>query len=165
MTLGQSQFNSGSVMPMVTDNGSRIEISVVFSGGEPTQADTTWNAPEQPTTAQPEAKGKGLIEKTKNAAILGLIKQGTFSIINRVGGYTGDYILQNRINTIGKISGIIGTIATLNPVAIASVGVSLTIAEIDRQVNFQKADIQARVISQISGNSSVNRSRGSGRYI
>lgn len=155
--------------PNFNDSGERIQIGVSFSDGATPETDETWNAPENKSNAQPKTKTKVLIDQVKGATVFNIAKQGVSSGLNRIGTYTGNYVLQNQINTtasmIGLGTSIITGIATGNYALLAMQVVQIGIAQVDLAVGYMKADRQSDIMNQIKNISATSKSRGGGKYV
>lgn len=145
------------------------EIKVFFGDNGPFEDDNQWNPPEAQRKRQFQTQeGENNGSRLANSFGFQLVKTGIVTISQRVGAYTGNYIAQNAIDNMATVLGYSGSIAMAvagNPIPLLMEAVSTGIRMADYQAGVTKGNIQAQILSQLTGTSASNRSRGSGGKI
>lgn len=120
----------------------------------------------QETSTQPnnEAKSKKGKENTKqkaiNAALVNAGKQIASYGISQYGNLTGNTIRQRQIDNALQVGSYIGQIIAGGWVGAISVGVQLTTQGINNAITTTKANQQAELLYQRSGNVTIDGGRG-----
>jgi hypothetical protein len=156
---------------------SQGEIKITISGnvGEKDIANNN-KAKAIPSPNLPEATGSTQVQSTlaQNAAFFAFastiqnqIKRVANTAVNNIGNLTGDYILQNRVNTainIAQFTAGFAVAATQGPVGLSIWGISTSFTEIFKQADFaiqmEKARINQNYLLSKNGQVLRDSSRG-----
>lgn len=120
----------------------------------------------QETSTQPDAeeKSKKGKENTKqkaiNAALIRAGKQIAAYGVSQYGDLTGNTIRQRQIDDALQIGSYVGQIVTGGWVGAISVATELAIGAIGNAINTRKANQQAELLYQRSGNITIDGGRG-----
>ena len=127
-----------------------IEIVIRKTQEQSTQGQTT-----QPT------KGKeSTTQRAVNTALINAGKQLASYGISQYGNLTGNTIRQRQIDNALQIGSYIGQIAVGGWVGAIAVGVQLTTAGINNAITTRRANQQAELLYQRSGNITIDGGRG-----
>jgi hypothetical protein len=151
-----------------------IRITIEGNIGEKDIGGSTGKKPQMPESSAESPAGKN--EFIKNAAffafatqIEGQLKRVGQAAINNVGNLTGDYILQNRINTALNVANFASgffVAASAGPAGLATWAVSTTVGEGLRQLEYAVQMEKARTNQQylLSKNGEVLRDNSRGGF-
>lgn len=122
----------------------------------------TQDTSTQNTTKQTkDTKGKEDIErKAINTALINAGKQLASYGLSQYGNITGNTIRQRQIDNTLQIASYVGQVLAGGWVGAISVGVQLTTSGISNAVATRKANQQAELLYQRSGNVTLNGGRG-----
>lgn len=122
----------------------------------------TQDTSTQSTTKQnKDTKGKEDVQqKAINTALINAGKQLASYGLSQYGNITGNTIRQRQIDNSLQIASYVGQILAGGWVGAISVGVQLTTAGINNTVSTRKANQQAELLYQRSGNVTLNGGRG-----
>lgn len=119
---------------------------------------------EQSTQPSGEEKNKKGKENTKqkaiNSALLQAGKQLASYGVSQYGNLTGNTIRQRQIDNALQVGSYIGQIAVGGWVGAIAVGVQLTTAGINNAITTRRANQQAELLYQRSGNITIDGGRG-----
>lgn len=145
------------------------DIKVNFGSQDPSAIQDTrdihWAEGEKVSALKSPEKTSALIEALSVNYAFDLGKRAFSTITGRIGSYTGDYLLQNRVNNFTTLGQLGLSLATGNPVMIANSIINIGIGAADLQMNMTKANIEASSLASLTNTSTVNRSRGTGGKI
>ena len=113
------------------------------------------------TTPQKETKGKENVQrKAINTALIQAGKQLASYGLSQYGNLTGNTIRQRQMDDALQIGSYIGQIVAGGWVGAIAVGVQLTTSAINNSIVSRKANQQAELLYQRSGNITLNGGRG-----
>jgi hypothetical protein len=139
---------------------------VVEFGGDPEQdeRDLSWKGSDQkrkdPT--QPRSSVLNFKNLVQGGYAFNLGRQVFTTATGRIGQYTGNYLIQNRVNNALTSLSILGALASGNPTAIISATIQIGVTMADFNMKITQANIEAEGIQKLTNISTTLRSRGSG---
>lgn len=146
------------------------EIKVFFGGNDPFGDDTKWNPPEDERKLKFQSAHAQNAESNLSSTFgFQMAKTAAMGGMQRIGMYTGNYITQNALSNAEVVASWAGSIAmaiaTQNPIPLIIQAVNTTFQIADYQSSVAKGNVQAQMISNLTGTSATNRSRGAGGKI
>lgn len=112
------------------------------------------------TTSNQSKKGSSTQQKVLNTALVNAGKQWISYGISQYGNLTGNTIQQRQINTFLNIAGYISEIKAGGWVGTISVATQIGISSINNAIERNRANRQAELLYQRSGNATINGGRG-----
>lgn len=145
------------------------DIKVNFGSQDPSSIQDTrdihWEAPEKSSMLKSPEKTEGIKNALSTNYAFDLGKRAISTVAGRIGSYTGDYLLQNRVNNFAALGSLGISIASGNPVMIANSIINIGVGAADLQMSMSKANVEASTLASLTNTSATNRSRGSGGKI
>jgi hypothetical protein len=145
------------------------DIKVNFGSQDPSSIQDTrdihWFDAEKAAMLKSPEKTEGILQALSVNYAFDLGKRAFSTVAGRIGSYTGDYLLQNRVNNFVALGSLGLSIATGNPVMIANSLINIGVGAADLQMGMTKANVEASVLGNLTNTSATNRSRGTGGKI
>lgn len=145
------------------------EISVYFApeGTTIRDKDFNWYGPEEENQGQrqplTESKKRGSLALGTIGFQLG--RMGLTTVAGRVGNYTGNQMMQNKLHNttfMMETAGAIAMAAAGNPIPLIMSGFTTAVRVVDYQMTLTKANAEASALKDLVGYSATNRGRGTG---
>ena len=111
-------------------------------------------------TSNQSKKGTSTTQKALNTALVNAGKRWASYGVSQYGNLTGNTIKQRQIDTALNVAGYVGEIAAGGWVGAISVATQIGISGVSNAIETSKANRQAELLYQRSGNASINGGRG-----